>query len=48
MIFDGEGITLLMVEDVNLLRMIFVAWKICKFLAVGWCFTSSPEFPIKV
>ena len=34
LLFDGEGMTLLIVEDVNLLRRIFLVDKTGKFLAV--------------
>ena len=48
LIFDEEGMTLLIAEDVNLLRRIFLAGKLSKSLAVGWYSPPFPGFPIKV
>ena len=48
LIFGEEGMTLLIAEDVNLLRRIFLAGKVSKSLAVGWYSPPSPGFPIKV
>ena len=45
---DGEGMPLLIVEDVNLLRRIFLVGKISKILTVGWYSSPSPGFLIKV
>ena len=47
-IFDGEGMTLLLVGDVNLLRRNFPVGKISTFLAVGWYSSAYLGFPIKV
>ena len=48
LLFDGEGTKLLVVEDVNLLRKIFLVGEISTFVAVGWYPSPSPMFPIKV
>ena len=48
LLFDGEGITLLIAKDVNLLRGVFLVGEVSKFLAVGWDSPLSPGFPIKV
>ena len=45
---DGERMTLLILEDINLLKKIFLVGKISKFLAVGWYSPPSPGFPIRV
>ena len=39
--------TLLIAEDVNLLRKIFLVGKRSKFFAVNWDSPPTPEFPIK-
>ena len=46
--FDGEEIRLLIANDLNLLRGIFLLWVMSKFLTVGLDFVPSPGFPIKV
>ena len=48
LLFDGEETKLFIVEDVNLLRRIFLVVEISKFLAVGWYSPPSPKFLIKV
>ena len=40
--------TLLIAEDVNLSRIIFVVVKTSKFLHVYWNSLPFPRFPIKV
>ena len=40
--------TFLIVEEVNLLRGIFLVEEMSKFLAVGWDSSPSPGFPINV
>ena len=40
--------TLLIVENVNLLRGTFLVVEMSKFLAVGWDSAPSPGFPINV
>ena len=40
--------TLLVAEDVNSLRRIFLVGKMTKFLAVGWDSPVSPGFPTNV
>ena len=40
--------TFLIVEEVNLLRRIFVVGEMRNFLAVGWDSSPSPGFPINV
>ena len=44
----GEGMTLLIMGNVNLLRRIFLMGKMDKFLAVGLYSPPSPGFPTKV
>ena len=44
----GEGMKLLIEEDVNSLRKIFLVGKMSRFLAVNWYSSPSPGFPIKV
>ena len=39
---------LLIMEEVNLLREIFLVGEMSKFLAVGWDSCPSPEFTINV
>ena len=44
----GEGITLLIAEDVNVLRGIFLMREMSKLWPAGPDFTPSPRFSIKV
>ena len=46
--FDGEEIRLLIANDLNLLRGIFLMGEMNKFLTVGYDFLPSPGFCIKV
>ena len=45
LLFDGEGMTLFIVEGVNLSRRIFLDVEISKFLAVGQYSSPSQGFP---
>ena len=47
MLFDGEGMVIFIMEDVNSLRKFFLVEKINKFLAVGSYSSQSLVFPIK-
>ena len=40
--------TLLIAEEVNLLRGIFLVGEMSKFLAIGWDSSPSPGLPINV
>ena len=48
LLFVGEEMTLLIAEDVNLLSRTVLVGKISLSLAVGWDFTPSLQFLIKV
>ena len=48
LIFEGGGMSLLIEENVNSIRRIFLVEKMNKFLAVGWYSPRSLGFPIKV
>ena len=44
---EGEGITLLIAENVNLFRRIFLVGKMNNFLAVGWYSPHTQGFPLR-
>ena len=44
----GEGMTLLIGEDVNLLKGVFLVGKMRKFMTTKWYSHPSPGFPRKV
>ena len=48
LLFDGEEMKFLTAKDLNILREIFLMGQMSKSLAIGYDFSSSPGFPIKV
>ena len=48
LLFDGQGMTFFIVEEVNVFKGIFVVKKMSKCLSADWDSYPSPGFPIKL